>query len=131
MSLATPIELAGQGAGWVYKVRVSLSYSMSQLRSSAFYPNDAALQAAAARAPLPSGYSSPYFTGYHSTGFGVSAYAAAERHVTSGLVAGVLFDIDRTDYYHPTTISLYLRHSFAPSVTRTASPPRPVRPYNP
>jgi predicted Zn-dependent protease len=131
VSLATPIELAGQGAGWVYKVRASLSYSVSQVRSGAFYPNDPALQAAASRAPLPSGYSSPYFTGYHSTGFGVSAYAAAERHVTGGLVAGVLLDIDRTDYYHPTTISLYLRHSFAPSITRTASPPRPVRPYNP
>ncbi len=131
VSLATPIELAGQHAGWVYKVRAAVSYSVSQVRSSAFYPNDAALQAAAARAPLPSGYSSPYFSGYHSTGVGLSAYAAAERHVTSGLVVGALFDIDRTDYYHPTTISLYLRHSFAPSVTRTASPPRPVRPYNP
>lgn len=131
VSLAAPIELAGQYAGWVYKIRGSLSYSVSEVRSSPFYPDDAALQAAAASAPLPSGYSSPYFSGYHSIGVGLSAYAAAERHLTNGLVVGMLFDIDRTDYYHPTTISLYLRHSFAPSATRTASPPRPVRPYNP
>jgi cellulose synthase operon protein C len=131
VSLATPVELGGQRGGWVYKVRAAVSYSVSEVRSSAFYPDDAALQAAAARAPLPSGYRSPYFSGYHSTGFGASAYAAAERQVTNGLVVGVLFDIDRTDYYHPTTIALYLRHSFAPSVTRTVSPPRPTRPYSP
>lgn len=131
VSVAAPVELAGRHAGWVYKLRASISYSVSEVRSSAFYPNDVALQAAAAREPLPSGYTSPYFSGYHGSGVGLSAYAAAERPLTNGLVLGMSFDIDRTDYYHPTTISLYLRHSFAPSVTRTASPPRPVRPYNP
>jgi hypothetical protein len=97
----------------------------------AFYPGDAALQAAAARVPLPSGYSSPYFPGYHSTGVGLSTYVAAERQVSGGLVVGVMLDIDRTDFYHPTTIETYLRHAFGWSATRNLSPPRPVRPYSP
>jgi hypothetical protein len=50
--------------------------------------------------------------------------------MTSGLVVGALFDIDRTDYYHPTTVAIYLRHAFAPNVTRSSPPPRPTRPYN-
>jgi hypothetical protein len=89
------------------------------------------LQAAAASVPLPSGYSSPYFPGYHSTGFAFSAYAAAERQVTGALVVGVMLDIDRTDFYHPTTVEIYLRHAFGSSATRALSPPRPVRPYSP
>jgi cellulose synthase operon protein C len=131
VSVAMPIELAGRRAGWTYKARVAVSYSVSQVSSIAFYPGDAALQAAAASVPLPSGYSSPYFPGYHSTGVAFSAYAAAERQLTGGLVVGVMLDIDRTDFYHPTTVEIYLRHAFGSSATRALSPPRPVRPYNP
>jgi hypothetical protein len=131
VSVSTPIELTGTYAGWSYRARAAISYSVSQVNSIAFYPEDAALQAAAAHMPLPSGYSSPYFPGYHSTGVGLSGYAAAERQVAAGLVLGVMLDIDRTDFYHPTTIEIYLRHSFGSSATRTLSPPRPVRPYSP
>jgi hypothetical protein len=131
VSVSLPIELAGHRGGWTYKVRAAVSYSVSQVSSIAFYPNDAALQAAAARVPLPSGYSSPYFPGYHSTGVALSAYAATERQVTGGLVVGVMLDIDRTDFYHPTTVEIYLRHAFGSSATRNLSPPRPVRPYSP
>jgi predicted Zn-dependent protease len=132
VSLATPIELDGDHAGWFYKLRASPSFTVSQIHESAFYPDDPALQAAAQRsATLPDGYSSPYYSGYHSTGFGVAAYAAAERKVTAGLVVGFMFDIDRTDYYHPSTVEIYFRHAFAPWATHTVSPPRPVRPYSP
>ncbi len=131
VSLSTPIELRGDRFGWTYKVRAALSYSISQVDSSAFYPDDAARQAAAAHSPLPDGYSSPYFSGYHSSGFGFSAYAAAEHQITDGLVVGIMFDANRTDYYHPTTLEIYVRHAFAPRTTRTVSPPRPVPPYNP
>jgi hypothetical protein len=131
-SLAMPIEIYGDHAGWSYKLRVSPSFSLSQVHDSAFYPDDPALQAEAQRsASLPDGYSSPYFSGYHSFGFGFAAYAAAERNVTAGLVFGFMVDIDRTDYYNPTTVEIYFRHAFAPWATHRAFPPRPVRPYNP
>jgi predicted Zn-dependent protease len=131
VSVSAPVELVGEHAGWVYDLRAAVSYSVSQVSNVAFYPNDAALQALAARSTLPAGYSSAQFPGYHSTGFGFSAYGATERQVTPGWVLGFRFDLDRTDYYHPTTIGVYVRHAFAPSVTRTVSPPRPIRPMNP
>jgi cellulose synthase operon protein C len=131
VSLATPIELTGNRAGWSYKLRAAVSYTVSQVSGSAFYPDDPTLQAEAAQAPLPPGYSSPYYPGYHSSGFGFSLYAATERQLSDALVVGFMLDLDRTDYYHPTSIGIYLRHAFRPWTTHSVSPPRPVAPYNP
>ncbi len=131
LSLSTPVELTGEHAGWSYRLRGAVSYTVSQVSTIAFYPDDAAFEAEAARAPLPAGYTSPYYPGYHSSGFGFSAYAAAERQLSEALVFGVVADVDRTDYYHPTSIGVYFRHAFGTGATRSASPPRPLVPYNP
>ncbi len=131
VSLSMPVELDGEHAGWFYRLRASPSFTVSQIRESPFYPDDPALQAEAERsATLPDGYSSPVYSGYHSTGFGFAAYAAAERKVADRWVVGFLCDIDRTDYYHPTMVEVYFRHAFAPRSNHAVSPPRPVRPYN-
>jgi predicted Zn-dependent protease len=130
VSAALPLELTGVKAGWSYQLRASLAYSISDIAPSNFYPNDPALQMAAGHSPLPSGFDSPVFSSSHGGAFSVSAYAAIERQVARGLVLGAMLDIDRTDFYHPTVISLYLRHSFTPFETALASPPRPTRPYN-
>jgi predicted Zn-dependent protease len=129
VSLSTPVTLDGKRAGWDYRVRAAVSYSVSEIRSIAFFPDDGALQATAARSALPDGYGSPYFPGYNSSGFGFTVYAAAERPVTRWLVAGFMFDLDRTDYYHPTTVEIYLRHAFGGRTTRAVAPPSPVHPY--
>lgn len=130
LSLAVPVQVDGQHAGWVYRARAAISYTVSQVASAPFYPEDGQLQALAARTALPFGYSSPYFSGYHSTGFAFSAYAAAERPLTHNLVAGFMLDIDRTDFYHPTTIAIYVRHVFGSRATHTVVPPSPTYPYN-
>jgi predicted Zn-dependent protease len=130
LSAALPLELTGEKAGWSYQIRASVAYSVSTLAQENFYPNDPALQSEAARAPLPAGFDSPIFSASHGGAFSVSAYAALERQITHGLVLGAMLDIDRTDFYHPTGLSLYLRHAFTPFVTPLASPPRPTRPYN-
>jgi predicted Zn-dependent protease len=129
VSLAVPFELTGAGAGWIYRLRMSVAYSVSDSKQIAFYPNDAALQSAAMRSPLPSGYDAPFFAAGRSGATSFSAYAAVEREVAHALVLGAMLDIDRTAYYHPTVISLYVRHAFAPWTSR--APPRPTRPYNP
>jgi predicted Zn-dependent protease len=131
LSLSTPVELTGTRAGWSYRTRAAVSYTVSQVSTIAFYPDDAALEAQAGRSPLPTGYTSPYFPGYHSSGFGFSAYAAAERQLSEALVFGVVANIDRTDYYHPTSFGVYFRHAFGGAPTRSVSPPRPIVPYNP
>jgi predicted Zn-dependent protease len=131
VSLAAPIELPGNRAGWSYRMRVAASYTVSEVSEAAFYPSDVELQEEAAHAPLPPDYSAPYFPGYHSSGFGFSANAAAERALSRTLVVGFALDIDRTNYYHPTSVGFYLRHAFGQWATHEASPPRPIRPYSP
>jgi cellulose synthase operon protein C len=130
LSTALPLELTGVKSGWSYQIRGSLAYSVSTIAPENFYPDSPALQSAAVHSPLPTGFDSPVFGSSHGGAFSVSAYAAVERQVTHGLVLGAMLDIDRTDFYHPTVISIYLRHAFAPFVTSLASPPRPTRPYN-
>jgi tetratricopeptide (TPR) repeat protein len=130
-SLAIPVELNGSTRGWNYRLRVSPSYTLRDLQSSAFYPNDDALQAAAMHAALPAGYERAYFPSNRSNSIGIYALAASEREVTRGLVLGAMVEIDRTDYYHPTTVALYLRHAFGQAKTHATYPVQPVRPYNP
>jgi len=128
LSISTPIELEGERAGWRYRVRVAVSYSISQVSDEPFYPIDPALQAAAGQEPLPSGFSAPIYPGYHSTGFGFTAYATGERQLSDALVLGFLVDINRTDFYHPTSVGIYLRHAFGSRPT--SSTLRPLSPYN-
>jgi hypothetical protein len=130
LSTALPLELTGVRAGWSYQIRGSVAYSVSTLAQENFYPDDPALQSAAGRSTLPSGFDAPVFGASHSGGFSLSAYAALERQITHGLVLGAMLDIDRTDFYHPTVVSLYVRHAFAPFATPLETPPRPTRPYN-
>jgi len=129
LSFAVPIELEGERAGWRYRVRLAPSFTVSRVSAEPFYPDDPALQAAAAEQPPPAGYSSPVFPGYRSSGLGFSAAAVAERQLSDSLVVGLLLDIDRTDYYHPTSIGIYLRHVLGSRPTAATSL-RPLAPYN-
>jgi hypothetical protein len=110
-------------------MRVAPSYTLSRVADEPFYPDDPALQAAATTQPLPSGFSSPVFTGYRSNGLGFSASAVGERRLSDALVLGLLLDIDRTDYYHPTSVGIYVRHAFGGRPTQHSSL-RPLMPYN-
>jgi predicted Zn-dependent protease len=131
VSFAIPVELNGSALGWNYRLRVSPSYTLRDLQTSAFYPTDDALQVAAAHAALPAGYAQPYFPSDRSNSIGIYALAATEREVTRGLVVGAMLEIDRTDYYHPTTFSVYIRHAFGQAKTHATYPVQPVRPYSP
>jgi len=97
-SLAVPVELNGSTRGWNYRLRVSPSYTLRDLQSSAFYPDDEALQTAAIHAVLPAGYERPYFPSNRSNSIGIYALAATEREVTRGLGFGAMLEVDRTDY---------------------------------
>lgn len=130
VSLALPLEVNGVWRGWSYRSRLALSYSVSSENQSPFYPDDAALQAAAAHTPLPPGYSSPDFASSHENALGYSAFLAAEKRVAYGLVIGAMLAIDRTNYYHPTTLEFYIRHGWS-GPARVLVPVQPIRPYNP
>lgn len=131
VSAALPVELNGRRAGWIYRLRLSVSYSIADSERTAFYPNDPTLQVDALHSPLPAGYSSAYFPDTRSNAIGFSAAAMTERAISPGLVIGAALETDRTDYYHPTTVSLYFRHVFGAEPTPTIAPIRPLRPYSP
>jgi predicted Zn-dependent protease len=130
LSVAAPLELNGTWRGWSYRTRLAISYNISREDQSPFYPGEGALQSAAAHASLPPGFSAPYFASSRDSAAGYSAYAAAEKRIAHGLVIGGMFSIDRTNYYHPTSIELYVRHAWA-GPTRVITPVQPIRPYNP
>jgi hypothetical protein len=131
LSLAVPVEINGMKAGWDYRLLIAPSYSFRDTDASAFYPDDGALQSAALHAPLPTGYATPYFSADRSDSVGIYALAAGEREIMKGLVVGGMLEIDRTDYYHPTSLSLYIRHAFGSAKTRANFPLQPIRAYNP
>jgi len=129
VSLSIPVELEGERSGCRYRMRVAPSYTFSRVSDEPFYPDDPALQATATTQPLPAGFTAPVFAGYRSNGFGFSASAVGERRLSDALVLGLLLDIDRTDYYHPTSVGIYVRHAFGARPTQHSSL-RPLIPYN-
>ncbi|HKQ81029.1 MAG TPA: cellulose synthase subunit BcsC-related outer membrane protein [Steroidobacteraceae bacterium] len=128
-SVSLPLEWQGRKRDWSYRFRASISHSASRTDRTAFYVDDAALQAAASASTLPSGYDEAYFDGGRSSGTSLSAYAAVERQISRALVLGAKLDIDRADYYEPTVFMLYARHVFGRRATQFAMPPRPARAY--
>ncbi len=129
VNVGLPLELAGSRGRFSYRARATIAHSTTETRTMPFYPNDPALQAAAAGEPLPSGYSQPLFPGGHGDGTSLSFYGAVEYEVSHRLMVGAVLDMDRSAYYHPTGLLLYLRHAFGADGVSLARPPRPVRPY--
>jgi hypothetical protein len=129
VSFALPLDLQGFARGWSYRARAAVSYSIADLQSAAFYPEDANLESEADHGTLPAGYASANFGASHNNALGFSVYAAAERALGRALVVGGLIDINRTDYYHPTTVLIYVRHGFGAGPTAVERPPLPALPY--
>lgn len=129
LSITVPIELQGLVRGWNFRLRGSLTHASSKVDRAPFYPADPDLQSQAAASPLPAGFDEPFFEADRSSGLSMSAYAAVERRISRAFVVGAKVDIDRADYYEPTTYMLYLRHVFGSSAARLEAPPHPVRPY--
>lgn len=131
LSIVVPVELQGAWRGWSYRLRAALSHSSSRIDRIAFYPNDSDLQSLAAASPLPPGYDEPYFAADRNSGsISMSAYGAVERQISRTLVLGAKLDIDRADYYEPTTFMFYLRRTLGSLPAPLFVLPRPTRPYS-
>lgn len=130
VNVALPLEVQGRGRRWSYLLRTSASYSVSHEDDTPYYPADPALQARAVALSLPSGFSTePVYSGGTSHGIGYTFRADAEYEVAYQWLLGGRVNIDRSDYYRPTTFMLYFRHLFAPWESQPYLPPRPPTPY--
>jgi cellulose synthase operon protein C len=131
LSVALPLELQGERRKWSYYLRIVTAYTTSQTKRAAFFPKDAALQTRAQSEAQLRGDDEPYHGAGNGSGVSLSAALRAEYQLTQGFVLGGQAATDRSDYYHPVELTMYVRHVFGKSnATSIAVPPRPLRPYN-
>lgn len=130
VSLGVPLEITGRWNRWAYQLRGSGSVSYSVVDAAPFYPGDAALQAAAGGMPLPAGFSAPVYDASSGAGTGFSLKGALEYEITKKWFVGGHLDIDRSAFYAPNFMQLYLRYDFAPQRGPIRFPPQPPRSYS-
>lgn len=120
LSFGLPIELSGREDMLSFRVRTNLSYSFTQENSAPYYPTDPVLQAMAGN---------PTYAGGNGGGFGYGLLAEAEYRVAPDLMLGARFSMDRSAYYAPNSLMLYLRYLFKPE-KGPVKMPKPVVPYS-
>lgn len=131
LSFSLPIELSGRADLLSYQVRASVSYSRTREDNAVFYPTDPALQAVAAAGPVfPSGYPQAIYPGGSGGGVGYGLRAATEYRVTPNFALGGRFSMDRSAYYAPNSVLMYLRYMFNPETGPVKLKPDPVIPYS-
>ncbi|WP_028008570.1 cellulose biosynthesis protein BcsC [Solimonas flava] len=128
LSLSLPLEWQGHSERWSYQLQAALSHTNSREDDAPFYPDDAALQARAALSPLPPHYTRPVYDGGSSSGWGRSLQARIEYALDGDWAIGLRGALDRSDYYEPNFLTLYVRRLLLPGTVLRA-PPEPPRPY--
>ncbi len=121
LSVSLPLEWNGrQGAlTWLVRSAVGLSYSASN--QSAYFPGNAALQQQAGNG---------FYAGSSGAGRSFSLRAAIEYQLTPKIALGSQLELERSAYYAPNNLLLYLRYWFGPGTASLESRPRPVQPYS-
>lgn len=119
LSFGVPVELSGYEDMLSYRIRASISYSRTQEDAALYYPTDPVLQALAGGAT---------YAGGNGGGFGFGLLAAAEYRLSPELVLGGRFSMDRSAYYAPNSLLIYLRYLFKPE-TGPVRKPEPLVPY--
>jgi len=120
-SLATPVSWEGRTERWSYMLKGSVSFSASRTKDMPFYPTRADLQALAGN---------PYHAGGNGHGMGYSLDSALEYKAAPNLFVGGRIEIDRSDYYTPNFVTLYLRYMFDDRNEPPPYPPAPMKPYS-
>lgn len=127
LSLSLPVEWSGRRGAFTWLLRGAVSVSRSASRASDYYPGSPALQAQAQAQAL--GYT-PVFAAGGSSGLGRSLRAAVEYQATPHMALGAQLALDRSDYYAPTTLTVYLRLALDALRAPLENRPRPVQPYS-
>ncbi|MCL1962499.1 MAG: cellulose synthase subunit BcsC-related outer membrane protein [Desulfovibrionaceae bacterium] len=125
LSLALPVEWSGRRGAFTWLLRGSISLAHSSSRASNYYANSPALQTQAFALDH-----TPVYAGDDSSGFGRSLQAVVEYQVSPSLALGAQLSINRSAYYAPTRLMVYLRYFLSPVVAPLQDRPRPVQPYS-
>jgi tetratricopeptide (TPR) repeat protein len=131
ISFGLPISLNGRNNLLTYQLTASASYSVTRENSSVYFPTDPALQALAAAGPnFASYYNSAVYPGGNGGGVGYGLRALAEYRMTPNIALGGRFSIDRSAYYAPNALLMYMRYMFKPETGPIKLKPDPVVPYS-
>lgn len=125
LSFSVPLEWGGRRGKFTWLARGAVSFSNSSSNASAYYPGSAGLQAQA----QAQGHS-PFFSGGRSSGMGHSLRSVVEYQFTRNLALGAQLSLDRSAYYAPTNMLVYMRWLLDPVRAPLADRPRPVQPYS-
>jgi len=130
-SLSLPLQVNGRAEKLSYMVRASVSYSQTKEDDAPLYPNDPALQTQAESSALfPAYYDNAFHPGGNGGGFGYSFRAVSEYRVTPHWTVGGRVDIDRSAYYTPSSLLVYLRYHFKSQLGEITLWPGTVTPYS-
>lgn len=99
-SLSVPVSFGQRIANFSYVLRASVSTSYSRFDAAPYYPTDQALQA----------QGNSYYSASSGPGHGYSFLANWEYLITPELYLGGQFNIERSVYYAPNHLLVYLRH---------------------
>ncbi|HYB50505.1 MAG TPA: cellulose synthase subunit BcsC-related outer membrane protein [Burkholderiaceae bacterium] len=123
VSFGVPAEAQGRRGALSYDLRVVPSWAWSYLQTAPYYPTDASLQERAGN---------PVYTSGTGSGGGPAASlrAALEYRSSAHWSVGGWLDIDRSAYYAPNQVMVYLRYWIDPQTGPVAFPPRGVQPIS-
>jgi tetratricopeptide (TPR) repeat protein len=131
VSFGVPITLNGRSNLLSYQLMASASYSYTHENASPYFPTDPALQTRATAGPnFASYYNSAVYPGGNGGGFGYGLRALAEYRMTPNIALGGRFSIDRSAYYAPNALLMYMRYMFKPETGPIKLKPDPVVPYS-
>ena len=92
---------------------------MTQTSNANYYPNDPNLQASAMALGV-----SPVYLGSNSSSVIYGINAMLERRVTTHWSIGARAQLQRSPYYNPSNIGLYIKYDFSEHWSPIATPPK-------
>nr|WP_306815350.1 cellulose synthase subunit BcsC-related outer membrane protein [Limnobacter parvus] len=123
-SLSFPITWTGNMNGWSWQAQARIGASESREDDTDLYPLNPELAAAAAAQGNPT-----VQIGGPGGGTSTGLRLALEKQVTTNLVAGGYFEIDRSEGYNPDRMQVYLKYSFG-DFFELSVPPEGISPYS-
>ncbi|ROH93663.1 hypothetical protein ED208_03835 [Stagnimonas aquatica] len=126
-ALSLPLDWRGRHRAWSWQVQAVAALTRTREDDSLFFPTRPDLQAAAATRLAASGDSAVY-EGGDGGGFGYSLMAALEYRLSPHWTLGGRADLDRSEFYEPLQVNLYLRRWLDGAPEGPLVPPQPLRP---
>ncbi|TRX03592.1 cellulose synthase subunit BcsC-related outer membrane protein [Candidatus Methylobacter oryzae] len=121
-SISLPITVYGRYSGWSYSVRLSGAYSVSKVDDAPYYPNNPDLQLLAESQQGITGISPVYVGGSsNATSYGISSIV--EKRLTDHWSIGAKIQIQRSPFYNPSNIGLYMKYDFNEHWKSIETPP--------